>query len=118
MTKRKIRSKLLLRLKIQKEEKKKQKSEAIKKKLLTPPLQGRLDITIKKRKDGVEIVFLPKSNMNKYAFEHLLVIDPKEDVPATFVSEKAQVQKLEPKLEPKLVTKDYVDYKKKDSENK
>jgi hypothetical protein len=65
--------------------------EAVKKKLTTPPLQGRIDITIKKREDGKEIVYLPKSKMNIYAFEHLLVINPKEDV--SMIEEKAKDEK-------------------------
>jgi hypothetical protein len=81
--------------------------QAIKKKLTTPPLQGVLDITIKKRADGVEIVYLPKSKKNIYAFEHLLVIDPKED--AEVIREEPKVEpkeepKVELKAEPKSVT--------------
>ena len=85
--------------------------QAIKKKLTSPPLQGRLDITIKKREDGVEIVYLPKSKRNIYAFEHLLVIDPKEDAEVVVVEPKAETKvepkvesKVEPKAEPKSVT--------------
>ena len=69
--------------------------EAVKKKLTTPPLQGRIDITIKKREDGKEIVYLPKSKMNVYAFEHLLVVDPKEDVPVVEVKDEEKEQEQE-----------------------
>lgn len=75
--------------------------KAIRKKLTTPPLQGVVDITIKMRSDGVEIVYLPKSKRNIYAFEHLLVIDPKEEMEIVVkeVPKKEEPKKEEPKKE-------------------
>ena len=53
---------------------------AIKKKLTEPPLDSKLDITITTReKDGKEVIYIPRTKKNDYAFLHLIVIDPTED---------------------------------------
>lgn len=81
--------------------------QAVKKKLTTPPLQGVLDITIKKREDGMDIIYLPKSKRNIYAFTHILVIDPKEDTDTVKTEPKAEAKSI--KTEPKVEAKSKLD---------